>query len=60
MTTKNVYRNKPQFDTNPTLSKNLTPNVPTFNSNAMGNQGFVKLDNCSNECCCNHEKAHKK
>lgn len=56
MTTKNVYRNKPQFETNPTLNKNLTPDVPTFNSNAMDNQGFVPLNNYSNGCYCSHEK----
>lgn len=59
MTTKNVYRNKPQFETNPTLNKHLTPDVPKFNSNAMDNQGFMPLDNCSNGCCCGNEKAHK-
>ncbi|MCC3865381.1 hypothetical protein K0040_14005 [Terrisporobacter petrolearius] len=59
MTTKNVYRNKPQFETNPTLNKNLTPNVPEFHSNAMDNQGLVPLSNCSDGCYCGHEKAHK-
>lgn len=54
-----VFRNKPQFETNPTLNKNLSPDVPTFNSNAMGDQGFAPLNNCSNGCCGNHEKAHK-
>ena len=55
-----VFRNKPQFETNPTLNKNLSPDVPTFNSNAMGDQGFAPLNNCSNGCCGNHENAHKK
>lgn len=61
MTNKNndAYRNQPQFETNPTLNNNLTPNVPTFNSNAMDNQGLVPLNNCSNGCSCGHEKAHK-
>lgn len=59
MTTKNVYRNKPQFETNPMLNNHITPDVPTFNSNAMDNQGFVPLNNCSNGCCSDHEKAHK-
>ncbi len=54
-----VFRNKPQFETNPTLNKNLSPDVPAFNSNAMGDQGFAPLNNCSNGCCGNHEKAHK-
>ena len=56
MTNQNVYRNKPQFETNPTLNKNLTPNVPEFNSNAMDNQGFVPLSNPSNGCYCGHGK----
>ena len=60
MTTKNVYRNKPQFETNPTLNKSLTPDVPTFKSNAMDNQGLVPLNNCANGCCCHDEKAHDK
>ena len=59
MTTKNVYRNKPQFETKPTLNKNITPNIPKFYSNAMDNQGLVPLNNCSNGCCCGNEKAHK-
>lgn len=60
MTTKNVYRNKPQFETNPTLNKSLTPDVPTFKSNAMDNQGLVPLNNYANGCCCHDEKAHGK
>lgn len=53
-----VFRNQPQFETNSTLNNNLTPDVPKFNSNAMDNQGFMPLNNCSNGCCCGHEKAH--
>lgn len=60
MTTKNVYRNKPQFETNPVLNDNITPDVPTFKSNAMDNQGFIPLDNCANGCCCHDEKSHVK
>ena len=61
MTNQNVYRNKPQFETNPTLNKNLTPNVPEFNSNAMDNQGLVPLSNSSNGCCGHgkHAEGHK-
>ena len=46
-----TFRNKPQFETNPMLNNNLNPNVPTFNSNSMGDQGFAPLNNCSNRCC---------
>lgn len=49
MTTEG-YRNKPQFNYNPALNNDVTPDVPEFNSNAMENDGFVQLDNCS---CCN-------
>lgn len=55
-----VFRNKPQFETNPSLNKDLTPDVPTFNSNAMDNQGFLPLNNRSNGCSCNHDNGHKK
>ena len=62
MTNKNndAYRNQPQFETNPALNNNLTPDVPTFKSNAMDNQGLVPLNNCANGCCCHHGKAHDK
>ena len=45
MTSKNndVYRNQPQFKTNQSLNKDITPDVPTFNSNAMDNEGFMPL-----------------
>lgn len=59
MTTKNVYRNKPHFETNPMLNNDVTPDVPTFNSNAMDNQGLVPLNKSSNGYCHNHKKAHK-
>ena len=60
MTSKNndVYRNQPQFETNPILNKDITPDVPEFNSNAMGDQGFLPLNNCSGCCGGHHEKAH--
>ena len=43
MTNKNndSYRNQPQFKTNQSLNKDITPDVPTFNSNAMDNEGFI-------------------
>ena len=57
-----IYRNKPQFETNPTLNNNLTPDVPTFKSNAMDNNGFVTVNNCTGGCCGSNkdDKAHKK
>ena len=55
-----VYRNTTEFETNPALNKDLTPDVPTFNSNAMDNQGFLPLNNCANGCCCHHDKSHEK
>ena len=58
MTNKNndAYRNTPQFETNQALNKDMTPDVPKFNSNAMDNQGFMPLNNCSCGCHCNHDK----
>ena len=53
------YPHRPQFETNPSLNEDVTPDVPKFNSNAMDNQGFIPLNNRSNGCCCDHEKAHK-
>ena len=58
MTTEG-YRNKPQFNYNPTLNKDITPNVPDFNSNAMDNDGLMQLSNCSNCGCHRHEKDDK-
>ena len=60
MTNKNndAYRNTPQFETNQALNKDMTPDVPKFNSNAMDNQGFMPLNNCSCGCHCNHDKDH--
>ncbi|MFR5132130.1 MAG: hypothetical protein ACLTDP_05895 [Terrisporobacter sp.] len=64
MTNKNndSYRNQPQFKTNQSLNKDITPDVPTFNSNAMDNEGFMPLNSCSGGCGCkgHDEKAHKK
>lgn len=64
MTNKNndAYRNQPQFKTNQSLNKDITPDVPTFNSNAMDNEGFMPLNSCSGGCGCkgHDEKAHKK
>ena len=52
MTNKNndSYRNQPQFKTNQSLNKDITPDVPTFNSNAMDNEGFMPLNSCSGGC----------
>lgn len=54
MTNKNndAYRNQPQFKTNQSLNKDITPDVPTFNSNAMDNEGFMPLNSCSGGCGC--------
>ena len=64
MTNKNndAYRNQPQFKTNQSLNKDITPDVPTFNSNALDNEGFMPLNSCSGGCGCkgHDEKAHKK
>ena len=63
MTNKNndAYRNQPQFETNQSLNKDMTPDVPTFNSNAMDNQGFVPLNShaCGYNCKGHREKAHE-
>lgn len=58
MTTEG-YRNKPQFNYDPALNKDVTPNVPDFNSNAMDNDGFTQLNNCSNCNCHNDDKKNK-
>ena len=58
MTTEG-YRNKPQFNFNPALNKDISPNVPDFNSNAMDNDGFIQLNNCSNCGHHDHDKDDK-
>lgn len=58
MTTEG-YRNKPQFNYDPTLNKDVTPNVPDFSSNAMDNDGFVQLNNYSYCNCHNNDKNNK-
>ena len=58
MTTEG-YRNKPQFNYDPALNKDVTPNVPDFNSNAMDNDGFTQLNNYSNCNCHNDDKKNK-
>ncbi|MEG0855136.1 MAG: hypothetical protein RSG52_01530 [Terrisporobacter sp.] len=58
MTTEG-YRNKPQFQYNETLNKNVTPNVPEFNSNAMNNSGMMSLNNCANCNCDGHDHKHE-
>ncbi len=57
--TRNVFRNKPQFETNQSLQNNITPDVPEFNSNSMDTKGFAPLDNCAGGCNCNHGSNHK-
>ncbi|MBC6695634.1 hypothetical protein H9L25_02410 [Terrisporobacter mayombei] len=58
MTTEG-YRNKPQFNFNPALNEDISPNVPDFNSNAMDNDGFIQLNNCSNCGHHDHDKDDK-
>lgn len=58
MTTEG-YRNKPQFNFNPALNEDISPNIPDFNSNAMDNDGFIKLNNCSNCGHHDHDKDDK-
>lgn len=58
MTTEG-YRNKPQFNFNPALNEDISPNVPDFNSNAMDNDGFIQLNNCSNCGHHDHDKGDK-
>lgn len=69
MTTEG-YRNKPQFEYNPTLNKHVTPNVPKFDSNSMDNDNMIINKGGDSGCKCkgndhdyhenhkNHEHKH--
>lgn len=58
MAHNSAYVNRPQFQANSAFNDDITPDVPTFNSNAMDNDNLVPLNNCANGCCSHTEKAH--